>query len=340
MKKTTIQFTMLVALALSMEHIAPAQLVTTSTTLSSAVAASSLTTSQTQVCLTSATGVILPSAVAAGSFLAVDREALQVARQGSSSTCFIVKRGQLGTGAWTGAHNNGATVYVGQGATSSGDPSRPFGGVFLSVALQGPCTRSAQYSLPLIITADPRVETRGGGTLLEDCQGGYWVTGSISNGGGFTAYTTLSVPNAIATASITDVNGKIWYSQMTMPVAAKLTGACVLNGATVGTDKWIFALYDSAGNLLANTATAGTTTATASKYQCIAFTATQLVYGGYYYLAVQGNGTTDNFQSLAANGAPTNYLTSSQTGTFGTLATLTPLPTTFTASQAPIMMVY
>ncbi len=75
-----------------------------------------------------------------------------------------------------------------------------------------------------------------------------------------------------------------------------LTGACVLNGATVGTDKWIFALYDSSGALLANTAIAGVTTATASKYQCIAFTATVQVAGPMsYYIAVQGNGTTDTF---------------------------------------------
>ena len=113
-----------------------------------------------------------------------------------------------------------------------------------------------------------------------------------------------------------------------------------MNGATVGTDKVIYILYDASGVAIANTAIAGTTTATASKYQCANFVTAVSVQGpSTYFIAVQPNGTTDNFQTYAANGAPTNYGTNSQTGTFATLANITPT-VTFSANKGPLMMLY
>src|ERR1700693_4611120 len=79
------------------------QVDTTSTTLTTAVAA---ITNQSglvpqQFCLASATGVVLPSLSGgtSGSILFVDKEGAQVTGQGNSTTCFLVKRGVLGTSA-------------------------------------------------------------------------------------------------------------------------------------------------------------------------------------------------------------------------------------------------
>src|SRR6185295_1091934 len=65
---------------------------TTNTTLSAAV-----TISQNNWCLASATGVVVRSATANGSYLVVDSEAAQVQQQQGGTGCYSVKRGQLGT---------------------------------------------------------------------------------------------------------------------------------------------------------------------------------------------------------------------------------------------------
>jgi hypothetical protein len=316
-----------------------AQLTTTSTTLSAAISANTTT----QWCVASATGISTPSLPGnnTGTYLMADSEVVQVLTSGSSSTCFQVRRGVLGTSA-NYSHANGVTVWVGNVASGTGDNSPPFSnGVFTPNVPFGSCTASAQYSLPVILTPGGNNNYYAGRTA--NCIGGFWIVGDpqLQVTPIFSSFTTLSPPNPIATSSVTDVAGKIWYSQLVIPYESLLTGACVLNGATVGTDKWMFILYDGAGAVVANTATAGVTTATASKYQCINFTATVRVKGpASYFIAVQGNGTTDNFQAYATAGAPTNYATGSQAGTFGTAAKITGLATTFTAANGPLMMVY
>ena len=137
-------------LILAFQFCALAQLTTTQTTLSTAIAANTTT----QWCIASATGVVLPglSSNSSGSILMVDREAVQITSQGSTATCYNVKRGQLGTSA-SYSHASGARVWVGTAATGSGDNSRPFtGGPFISVIPTGSCTSTLQYTLPVIVT--------------------------------------------------------------------------------------------------------------------------------------------------------------------------------------------
>lgn len=338
LKSTLISIMALLA-AVCVSHPAYAQLATTNTTLSAAIAANTTT----QWCVASATNISVPSAAATGTYLFVDKEAVQVTSAGSSATCFNVKRGQLGTSA-SFSHSSGAVVWVGNVATGTGDNSHPFsGGVLTTNVPSGSCVATAQYSLPVIVVAPNYSDFAGG---LARCVAGQWSVSTLGEAQTqvttvqpYTAFTTLS--NSIAGVSVTDVNGTIWFSQLQIPNSATLTGGCVLNGITVGTDKWIIALYDATGALVANTATAGTTTAGASLYQCINFTATVSVVGpATYYLALQGNGTTDNFQAYKTGGAPTNYGTQSQTGTFGTLAAMTTPTTTFTTAKGPIGMVF
>jgi len=90
------------------------------TTLSQVV-----TVTQTQACLASATGVVVPSLTSGqtGSMLFIDREMLQVQGSGNSATCFRVFRGRLGTP--TQQHANGSVIWIGNPATNTGDTSRP-----------------------------------------------------------------------------------------------------------------------------------------------------------------------------------------------------------------------
>lgn len=312
---------------------------TTNTTLSAAIVANTTT----QWCVASATGIVLPSLASntTGSYLFVDKEAVQVTSQGTSSTCYNVKRGQLGTSA-NYSHASSAAVWVGNVATGTGDNSHPFsGGVLTPNVPDGTCTASAQYSLPLIIYGPPNAYASGARAY---CTGGNWVLGfpqqKESGAFPYSMFTTISPPNPITTASVSYVVGTEFWGQLSIPYDTNLTGACILNGATVGTSKVIYFLADSAGNILATTALAGTTTATASKYQCIAFTGTIRIPGpGTYFIGVQADNVTDNFQSYATASVPTLYGTGSQTGVFATVAAITPT-LTFTASKGPLAMVY
>jgi len=132
-----------------------------------------------------------------------------------------------------------------------------------------------------------------------------------------------------------------WYrSEIFVPHWAPWTGISVLNGATIGTDNLMVALYDTNGVLVANSAVAGVLSAGANAFQSIAFTsATAPLAPGRYFVAVQCNGTTATTRrQAAANGG--NTMTQSAAGTFGTVpASFTP-PTTFTADVGPIASLY
>jgi hypothetical protein len=313
-----------------------AQLTTTSTTTSAAIAAGA---NPYQVCVASATNINATSISATGTYLMIDKEAFQVTGTGTSATCFKAKGGQLGTA--RAGHASGALVWVGNAATGSGDSSRPFTGVFTPLAPVGTCVATSQYSLPVIVTGvNPNHQDAG---VAWYCLGGVWSAGMSQTSGAqpFTAFSTLDMPSAIATTTFTDVSGKLWYSQLFAGTTMTSTGACDLNG-TVGTDKVIYALWDSAGNLLATTALAGTNTATNSKYQCIAWVTPVNITGpGTYYIGLQGNGTADTFQAYATGGAPPNYATGVQTGgAFGTILPLATPSTTFTTAIGPLMIVY
>jgi hypothetical protein len=138
--------------------------------------------------------------------------------------------------------------------------------------------------------------------------------------------------------STTAVSGTRYYVDTSIGTdGTVVTGIRALIGATGGTDKFIFELHDSAGNLVATTATAGVTVGTAGTWQAIPFTAPVTVNAGVYFIVVQLNGTTARFATY--NAPVTPLLTGSATGTFGTGAAITP-PTTYTAGVGPVAMLY
>lgn len=135
------------------------------------------------------------------------------------------------------------------------------------------------------------------------------------------------------------VAGTLGFTEIQVPETMLVTGAAVLNGTTVGTDKWLFALYTSAGALLRNTAVAGVLTANASVFQEIPFTSDIVLPPGRYFLGVQCNGTTDTSRALLATAQP-NVLTGSVAGTFGTVPATITVPTTHTTAVGRVMYLY
>lgn len=141
------------------------------------------------------------------------------------------------------------------------------------------------------------------------------------------------------TNGVTQTAGQWNYSEIFVPHWNTWAGAGALNGTTVGTSKYIFALWGSDGTLLANTAVAGTLTANASVMQNIAFTAPITLAPGRYFIGVQLDVATDTVRHLlAANGS--NVICGTQAGTFGTVPNITTVSTTFTTAVAPICQLY
>jgi hypothetical protein len=107
--------------------------------LSSTTLSGVLTSYTNQVCLASATNVVVPSLASGtiGSILLVDNEAMQVVAQGATSTCFMVRRGAYATNqvSAAAAHGNGQKVWVMGATLTSGDPSRPFSSTEFLAAL-------------------------------------------------------------------------------------------------------------------------------------------------------------------------------------------------------------
>jgi hypothetical protein len=149
----------------------------------------------------------------------------------------------------------------------------------------------------------------------------------------------VALTGAIGASSV-HVAGTMNLSEIYVPYTQTWTGIGVLNGTTtVGTDNMLVALYGSDGKLLANSAVAGTLSATVSVFQNRAFTAPITLPPGRYFLGVQSNGTTATTNKfVAANGS--NVCTAAIAGTFGTVpATVTP-PATFTTAVGCIAQLY
>lgn len=205
---------------------------------------------------------------------------------------------------------------------------------------QGLAVASTTTSIPSIVGAPFEPMTQGGNTYPV-AQGGVQMSSAYTSSPttwpcipmGANALTGFETNGTVAVA------GTIYMTEIYVPFWQTWTGAAVLNGTTVGTDKYIVALYGTNGALLANSAVAGATSAGASTFQKIAFTSAITLAPGRYFIAVQANGTTDTLRHLlSANGA-TNC-TSSTAGVFGTIPSTMTIPSTFTTAVGVISELY
>lgn len=344
--KNTLKSLLILAGLLAVTSSGFAQTILVNTTLSASMPAtnsSASSTGNTQLAVVaSATGISAPApntgnvygtaTSEAQSYLYVDRELMQV--KGVSGTSLTVIRGVLGTSG--ASHASSALVFV-------IPSSYLFGTGFASLAAgpavpQGSCTRANELFLPRISF---------GSGVISDCLGGQWINGDAAqtqrlllNGfrypdPGATALTALETAGTAAAA-----NTEIYCSEIDLPYSMLLTGLAPLNGTTVGTNKHFAILYDATGNVLANSATAGTLTASASTYQKLNFVTKYYAVGPARYFACDGlNGTTDTIRhSITA--VNDNILGGAVTAqVFGTAIAVT-VPSTYTTAKAPYFMLF
>lgn len=186
--------------------------------------------------------------------------------------------------------------------------------------------------------------TTAGDTTIAGMLG---VTGAVSLNGGVASSTTTRtrfgawLPGATSQATSATPSATVVYlTQIWIPHNVTLTGVAVLNAATVGTNKYIVALFNSSGVPLANSNTAGVLTAGANVYQQVPFTGTYAALGPRtYWVGVYVNGTTDRYFAIPTIGQSMGIAGSVSAQTFGIVTSVT-LPTTFTADVAPVVYVY
>ncbi len=141
-------------------------------------------------------------------------------------------------------------------------------------------------------------------------------------------------PTLTTGTDTTPTAGTVYWSSLYLPCPRLLTGAALLWGSAIGTDKAIVSLYDALGNLVANSALAGTTSSTLATFQQIAFTSVYNAEHGDYIVGVSVDGTTCRLRLSVANGNRGG----SVAGSFGTLAAALTVPTSNAAG--PYMYVY
>lgn len=153
----------------------------------------------------------------------------------------------------------------------------------------------------------------------------------------------LGALTGINTNGTTLTANQTYFTDVFIPETAKvLTGIGILNGTTVGTDKGIVMLFNSAGTLLANSAVTGggALTAGASTFQQYAFTAPYTTLNpGRFWIGYQSNGTTDTVRMVVTS-TWIDVLTGSVAGANAVAtASITPT-TTFTTAVGPLSYVY
>jgi len=305
------------------------QTILTHTTLSSAVTSSAATT----IPLTSTSGL---TAAASIIFVADGAgEAMFVNSVNTTANTVGVTRGYQSLGK-ARPHASGALVFVIPGGALQQVPPP-----LANVLPTGSCTRGNLAYLPIIASG-----LGGVAATVSDCVGGVWVNGNIvpqnnaafrlpfPNTGG-TAYTAINT-NGTTLAATT-----MYCSEIDVLASKLVTGLGVLNGTTATTDNHLVALYDSTGNLLANSAVAGVVASGASTYQNIAFTTSYYLVGpAQYYGCLQTNGTTATVRMIVT-GTQDTFLTKGVTGqTFGTIPASFTAPTTFTTAVGPYWEIY
>jgi hypothetical protein len=142
----------------------------------------------------------------------------------------------------------------------------------------------------------------------------------------------ISASGGDATPVVTET----YICEVYVPANASINGVAILNGTAVA-GKIVVGLADSSGDVLANSALAGTNLSGTNAYQRVAFTAAYAAKGpATYYVLAQFNNTSARFAVHLLG----NFGASKKTGeTFGTLTAITP-PTTFTEGLGPIASLY
>ena len=167
---------------------------------------------------------------------------------------------------------------------------------------------------------------------------------------GSAVVTNIPIGNVVLTSLDTNGTalGAAWRTAITeiwVPHWNTWTGAAVLNGTGL-TDAVVYYLWNTEGELIANTAIAGTAAGSASVFQKIAWAVPVTLIPGRYFLGFQAAGVTSTPRRvIAAWGAEPRCAEIATVTSFAAAllsfqtARIT-VPTTFTTAIAPIMQLY
>lgn len=135
------------------------------------------------------------------------------------------------------------------------------------------------------------------------------------------------------------VSTDTYFCEVFIPVNTTITGISILNGGTTSASQNMnVGLANSAGTIVASSATT-TAQGAANAYQQIPFTTPYAAVGpGKYYIAVQGSATTGYIGTHTAGNFGATLKTSETYGTFVTTASYS--TTTFTTARGPIADTY
>jgi hypothetical protein len=315
--------------------IGNAQTILATTTLSAAVGntvSSALTTgNQSVIAVASATGNVAGLSTSNGAtYLYVDRELMQV--EGVSGTSITAIRGVGSTAA--ASHASGALVFVVPAAAVATWPS-PIGNT--DWGPHGSCTRTNELYLPRIAFSSGNIS---------DCLGGQWMNGDSSQTTRPVWFRNYSPsPGAQASSAVFGTNSTLtqystYCTEIDVGSSKLLTGLAPHIGTTGGTDKWTVGLYDSGGNLVASSASAGLLVGTAYGWQATAFTAPYYAVGpAQYYGCFITNGSTAT-ADLVTTSKGDYVLTQVKTGAGFTLPTSFTVPTAFTNVSGAYLYAY
>jgi hypothetical protein len=267
-----------------------------STTLSGTV-----TSSSRQICVASATGIVVPSLALSqtGSLVFIDTETMQVLAQGVGTTCFVVRRGVLGTPAVP--HINTSVVWFGSPDPSSGDTSRPFGSN--------------------LFAPDDAQQLEVGRTPFP-----YGAIANTTAVAGTLYYSQLYVPNNQIAQGACVLNGSTVGTDNHLIALYDYTGKLVANSNAAGALAANASLLQCFAFVIPGTSTA----------QPI-----ELSGPATYYLAEQSNGTTATLGLYVTGNVGTSYVAGSVTGgSFGTIPQSITIAETFTTAKGPIGTLY
>lgn len=165
-------------------------------------------------------------------------------------------------------------------------------------------------------------------------------TGGIAAAGGFGAPTVfhtgeMAPPTTTTGTDTTPVVTEVYLARVFIPLNRTVTGVALLNGSAVAGNVKA-GIYDTAGNLLAQTAS--TAQAGTAGYQQIAFTAPLAMKGpASYYVAFSFDNTSARFRSHILGNFGAGKLTGA---VYGTLPTGITVPAGFTTNLGPIADTY
>lgn len=322
----------LAAVLMALSVGAFAQTATPFTTLSAAIADERTP----RLTVTSATGFVASTGnLDYGIF--IDNEFMRITAV--SGTIITVNRAQARTSAT--AHKSGAYVFYGQYGSQPAPGTT--GGPFIQSPAQGSCTRTAYTYMPMIqINASAL-----GGQAMYDCVGGTWSKQTLpSDVYQPSLYKACTVPigsvayGSFGTSTTASTTSQ-YNATVFVPNTFIATGITNLNGSAVDTaSKKIFILHSAAGNVIGNSAVAGTAATGNDAFQAIAFTTPLIVTGpATYFIGLQDDTADVNgIRTIATatfNGLPAGVTTS----VFGTVSAIT-VPSTFTADQGPVACIY